>query len=139
MSSEPKSLARSWVTAAATGLYFSSDVLRRASVIFEEHRRLDWWHSHSEDNGIRQREAARCAAAHSALSEFAKEGDSNAVLASRIYDKTAPNEFRGLNDQWYVPTDERTMRKIDQRSDLFAAGRAAPPDYSFSQQKGRSR
>ena len=100
-----------WIQAASANLNISTADQLQASNLFHEFQRLDWWSDYSDDGDVRYREMIRTGNALDQLKEFAGASKDHAYLASRIYDKTAPEEFerprvRGSNDNaWYVPAD----------------------------------
>jgi Domain of unknown function (DUF3846) len=90
-----------WIQAASANLDISAADRLQASNLFHEFQRLDWWSDYSDDGDVRQREAARTHNAFAQLREFAGASNDHAYLASRIYDKTAPEEF-AKPARWYV-------------------------------------
>jgi hypothetical protein len=120
-----------WIQAASGNLNISTADREKASRLFHEFKRLDWWSDYSDDGDVRYREMIRTGNALDQLKEFAGGGKDHAYLASRIYDKTAPAEFGrpraadGINrNAWYVPADEETIRMIDARAEERAAWQA---------------
>ena len=91
-----------WIRAASANLDISTAARVKASTLFHEFQRLDWWSDYSDDGDVRYRQAIRTGNALDQLKEFAGAGEDHAYLASRIYDKTAPEEFMKPRT-WYVP------------------------------------
>ena len=91
-----------WIQETSADLNISTADRLRASNLFHEFQRLDWWSDYSDDGDVRYREMIRTGNALDQLKEFAGAGKDHAYLASRIYDKTAPEEFSKPRT-WYVP------------------------------------
>jgi hypothetical protein len=110
-----------WIEAASANLDISMSDRLKASNLFHEFQRLDWWSDYSDDGDVRYREMIRSGNALDQLKEFAGSGEDHAYLASRIYDKTAPEEFMRPSGAWYVPADAETMAAIDAKAAFYLA------------------
>jgi hypothetical protein len=119
-----------WIQAASANLDISMPDRLKAINLFHEFQRLDWWSDYSDDGDVRYREMIRTGNALDQLKEFAGGGKDHAYLASRIYDKTAPEEFErpraadGINrNAWYVAVEEtpEVAAKVRDRLEVWEA------------------
>ena len=100
--------------------------------LFGVFRWLDWWSVYCDDGDVRYREMIRTGTALDQLKEFAGAGKEQAYLASRIYDKTAPEEFMkpraadGINpNAWYVPAIEHSRWTGEPLGEAAGVGQSA--------------
>jgi hypothetical protein len=110
-----------WIMAASADLSLSNDAQLAGARLFEEFDRLDWWHDYSDDYTVRVRERERMGEANKDLAAYAMTSPDHAVLASRIFEKTAPPEFSRPRADWYVPTDELGMIETEERASEIVA------------------
>ena len=98
-----------WIQATSANLNISTADRLKASNLLHEFQRLDWWSDYSDDGDVRYREMIRTGNALDQLTAFAGASNDHAYLASRIYDKTAPEEFMRSSYTWYVPDLAQTQ------------------------------